>query len=881
VICRNKIMENKKMKMLKNKTAAIAIAFILTLTTSLPLILVPDVQAALELPTIMNVALAPNPVGIGQTAFVSAFLSKPLPTTSGLTGDYVENITIVVVKPDGQKEVLGPFFATATGGMSTTFTPDTVGNYTFQAFYPGQTLTGTNSKFPNQITTTNPQLIGTYMQPSQSEIVTLAVQEEQIGGYAQPPLPTQYWTRPIYQTNQNWASVLGGNWLGLAGAGGGGFGVCSYYDATGGYDPYTTAPNSAHILWTKPTADGGQVGGPITPDQNTAFQAGSVYTSYFEPIIIDGTIYYDNNPTMSNYKSVSSWSAVDLRTGEEIWNKPCGTTGNEWLRYGQVLMWHSIGEYGTSSYLWSLGSATWTTTRASPTGNMTLRLYDAKSGNYMGVQVINAMNLNMIVDTEANEQGTLLGWYISSGNLCLWNSTRALAYPTGDFAHPVDQFRPMGAINWSAGIEWSVPLPKQVDGNPISLSTIAVTPEQILVWNLPILAPLVSAGYMVSAGYDARKGTLLWGPLNNTLPRGDAIVDPYRIGGAGDGAYVLVDKDVSKIYGYSLTTGKLIWGPIELPHNAWSVLEYYYQIAYGNVYVIDYGGYVNCLNLTTGKIQWTHEPRSVGYDYATGYSSPYAYATSICDGKIFIAEGRRYTGPMYPDARRTVLNATTGDLIWDIMSWSPQAEAAFADGMIVTWNGYDKQIYTFGKGPSKTTISAPQVGITTQTPITLIGSINDISAGASQQAVAANFPNGLPCVSDASMKQFMEAVYMQQPMPTNLTGVPVSIDVFDSNGNYRNIGTVTSEGSGKFSFTWTPDIPGDFTVIATFAGSESYYPSYDETFFTAGNAAPTASPYPVTVLPPTEMYFGISTAAIIIAIAVVGFVLTTMLRKRP
>ena len=53
----------------------------------------------------------------------------------------------------------------------------------------------------------------------------------------------------------------------------------------------------------------------------------------------------------------------------------------------------------------------------------------------------------------------------------------------------------------------------------------------------------------------------------------------------------------------------------------------------------------------------------------------------------------------------------------------------------------------------------------------------------------------------------MEAVYMQQPMPTNATGVPVTFSVVDSNGNYRQIGTTTSDASGTFAFTfWTPDI---------------------------------------------------------------------------
>jgi len=49
------------------------------------------------------------------------------------------------------------------------------------------------------------------------------------------------------------------------------------------------------------------------------------------------------------------------------------------------------------------------------------------------------------------------------------------------------------------------------------------------------------------------------------------------------------------------------------------------------------------------------------------------------------------------------------------------------------------------------------------------------------------------------MTEWMEYLYQQQPMPTNATGVPVSIDVIDANGNYRNIGTATSDTTGAFS----------------------------------------------------------------------------------
>ena len=156
---------------------------------------------------------------------------------------------------------------------------------------------------------------------------------------------------------------------------------------------------------------------------------------------------------------------------------------------------------------------------------------------------------------------------------------------------------------------------------------------------------------------------------------------------------------------------------------------------------------------------------------------------------------------------------------------------AVVDGVMTVVNCYDNQIYTYGMGPSAISVTAPNIGVTTATPITMTGTVLDVSAGAKQNAVAANFPYGLPCVSDDSMSQWMESVYMQQPLPTNATGVPVTLSVIDANNNFRTIGTTTSDLSGTYAH-WTPDIPGNYTLIASFAGSQSYYASSHKHTFT-------------------------------------------------
>jgi hypothetical protein len=165
----------------------------------------------------------------------------------------------------------------------------------------------------------------------------------------------------------------------------------------------------------------------------------------------------------------------------------------------------------------------------------------------------------------------------------------------------------------------------------------------------------------------------------------------------------------------------------------------------------------------------------------------------------------------------------------------------------------------------------------------MTGTVMDVSAGATQEAVAANFPNGLPCVSDASMSQWMEYVYEQQPNPSNTTGVPVTLTAIDPNGNTVTLGTTTTDQSGFYSLTYTPPIPGHYTVIATFAGTGGYYGSYAESAFYASNPpstpVPTATPVS-NVATMSGLTIGIVAAAIaiIIAIAIVGLLI---LRKKP
>jgi hypothetical protein len=131
------------------------------------------------------------------------------------------------------------------------------------------------------------------------------------------------------------------------------------------------------------------------------------------------------------------------------------------------------------------------------------------------------------------------------------------------------------------------------------------------------------------------------------------------------------------------------------------------------------------------------------------------------------------------------------------------------------------------------------------------------------------------------MSEWMLYVYKQFSRPSNAAGVPVTLSVVDSNGNYREIGTATSNADGFFSFNWKPDIDGQYTLYASFEGSAAYYPSHALTSFAVDPAHPTAAPTDAPAESTADIYFVPAIAGLFVAIIVVGALLALLLlRKR-
>jgi hypothetical protein len=928
-----------------------------------------------KVPTHVFIITAPSPIGVGQTCNIVMFNPQAPPNglASVLTGYPVRySYTFKVTKPDGtvqnfpqattssysswsQNSVANNVFVSdSTGSTYMAYTPDQVGNYSLTVYFISfqYLFNATNSPVLN-----NDYYGVTWL--TSNYTTTLNVQQEPVvlSGLtlpAIPPLPTEYWTRPIEGQNVGWY-LISSNWLNSA-----------HDYNNGGYQnmvqPDGVGPNTGHILWTRPTEDQGVLGG--TNDgrvgYGNVFDAGAQYQPRFTTkIIMYGRLYY--SPNLYTSGSSEMLDCVDLKTGTLLWEENTtsfynaapgfaaglgqSATGNM-PQFGYYYSEDTINEHGIDNPGW-LFTNNYGLGYQPERGVPELHIANvpgatqpagAAIGEIQGSAGENVRYVFVNYGTSSNPNWYLMQWNSSkvipgvysgtvssaivegnvpitpapSGLNTVWNGSMWVTSTIAN-SQGVSSGGPAGAgtyYNQQPSYDWNVSSPIQfptvLGGTPV-IAGASLTNGILWGWNASGSTSYGASGNGWPTGTSAPNyaypdnvsiwaislkptsvGTLMYiktittdDPVANT----NMLIEHVDADATSDGVFVTMRVPDMAFFIYDMRTGNLIG---QTDSQAQTISPYGYftwpslismtqtKIAYGMLYTGGYGGSISAYYLSNASLAWRTAiipPGTAGILK----SSP-GMMGMIADGKIYVGT-HEHSAETPLEAGNVIkcLNATTGDYIWTMSGWAYPLTFAIADGVLIYWNQYDGQVYAVGQGPTSMTVTAPDVGVTTSTPVTIRGTVMDISAGTTQNQQAADFPNGVPAVSDASQSAWMEYVYMQKLKPTNATGVPVSIDVVDSNGNYRNIGTATSDSSGAFSFNWTPDITGSYTVIATFAGSQSYYGTSAETSFYAGSPAPTASPYPTVNLPPTETYFIISTVAIIIAIAIATIL---MLRKR-
>ena len=847
--------------MTKNKTVTIATLFLIfAMAFSLVALSTVNTVTAKDYETYARITAAPNPVGVGQIVTVVFFLSEPSPTASaGFNPAYNWNgYTVKVTSPSDKTSNYGPYTSDATGGAFFTFTPDEVGDYTFDFSFPGQTVEGING-FGQPV---GPDYYG----PS-SASTHLTVQQEPIAGYQTPPLPTSYWTRPIYGENRGWYEI-GGDWL------------MGTYNATGPYNPYTTAPNTAHILWTKQQYIAGVVGGDYG-DLNY-YQAPTYQPYWVPPIIISGRLYY-----MERQVPGSGWvglHCVDIRTGKELWFRDveeiggagAGGGGVPMNIYGQVFDAEGVNGHGAEAFIWNLG-ADWT-------------CFDANSGNPVYtitnpfpslVYCAGTFNVSgpMFLIGGVDPAGSIIAYYMDGVNdwLLKWNSTLLLI---NSGVNPISNLYlpPKGKmIDWSNGIQWNVTIP-HISGGAYPLGFYLGTPKSNGDVVFATTADICTAvDNCTIAAYSGEDGHELWvSDLAGIFTPGSTLWEFFLP--VGDGVLPIYNKDTLQMYGFDAKSGAKLWGPTQALENAWDTFLYTSNVANGKLYTGTFAGKLYCHDLKTGNLDWTYTLPSSGYDTPYGTFPLYGGIT-IADGKLYTITGEHTpNSPYWLGGAMYCVNVSTGDLIYKISGWWC-ASPAIADGYALDHNSYDGTIYCFGKGQTGTTVSAsPKVSVYGD-KVMIEGSVMDQSPGATDYA-GNRLNEATPAIADEYMTEWMEYLYQQKPKPANATGVEVTVSVLDPNNNVYDVGTTTSDSDGFFKLTFEPLVPGEYTVIATFAGSESYWGSMAKTAINVEEApavSPSPTPEPASM---ADLYLVPSVIGIIVAIVVVGVVIILMLRKR-
>ncbi len=855
----------------KKQTLAILSVLLLTSMISTVLMSVPpaDAQSSGEMKSYAFVTVAPNPIGVNQQVYVSMWVDIPVFGATEANNIRRHNYKLIITDPDGVTETKKwDVIADTTGVQSTSFTPTKIGSYTLTFEYPEQIYTWNS-------TATEQRWYGLkYL--AANATTTLTVQQEPVNPTPGTPLPDEYWSRPIFGQNSNWY-VIASHWL-----------SGSYLGSfqQGGYNLWQqsgTGPDSSHILWTYPIEAGGVVGGENTGHDGVTYYSGGSYEGRFvNAMIVNGKLYF--KPPQGNSNG-GAYTCMDLKTGEILWTNP-----NINPTYGQLYCYESPNQHGVlpSGYLWQATGTTW-------------MAFDSQTGNWL----FNLTNVPAGGTTAYTENGEIVKYFLNyntttkTGWLALWNWTCATNVAAGAPGTGTNalQYRPVGKnIDCSNAYSWNVTITADLTG----LSNPAITyvlPGDVILGTSSSLVAGTSTSRGTPDPYtvwalnleEDRTGQLLWkqsysAPSGN-ITRTIGPLDPVNR------VWTMTDSETMQWIGYDLSNGKLRWGPTttEIP-----AMQYFSSgsganqravTAYGNLYTQGFGGEINCYNTTNGALLWNYNNTNSGAN--TGWGLMPIFINAIADGKVYAFNNEHSPdSPLYKGYSIYCIDAFTGEEIYKMLGWAGQtggtgtSTSILADGSLVYYNYYDNQLYCVAKGPTKTTVTAPNLAATFGQSVVISGTVTDISAGTNQHEQASRFPNGVPVASDASMSALMEYVYMNQPKPTSFTGVEVKISVIDSNNNMRVIGTATTDINGFYSLNWTPDIPGAYTVIASFEGTGGLYGSNSRAAFAVDEASPTQTP-PPSEPSITDQYFIPAVIGIIIAIIVVGLVTIFILNKKP
>ena len=803
----------------RSKSKLSTIALILVLTISAVIVALPTATAQETRTTYPFLGVVPDPVGVNQMVLLHVGIFQQLSSVKmGWT-----DMSITIKRPDGQTDTISGIKTDSTGGTGRTYTPTMTGTYILQAHFPQQVI---------EEGKTAPGIdMGTVMLASSSVEVELEVQEESIQYYPGHMLPMEYWTRPIDAQLREWYQV-GGNWLQAS--------LTSPQVVSGNAE----APETAHILWTKPLWMGG-VAGAVEIDSDWAFSHGDAYEGkWTSRLIIDGILIYNHR---TNDRPVL-YTAINLRTGEELWTKTI--MDNRTIAFAQNLWWGGYNHHAIYPYFWVTIGSTWYAFDPY-TGNAEFIVENVPSGT-----------------TQTDEKGWLyrVNLDYSAGEGYIWSMVD-LIEPFGEDSPAPGSWLPGGSFY---GRRYATFDAAEVDDDTgelteeaqrayISEFTFQSDPRlrntRAMAFGDKVFGLQYSTTEIITWAVSlepGNEGDLLFHKTWAAPAYWDAggIQIEFNCISLEDGAAVFWVHDTLEYYCFSTDNGEYMWGPAEpeyyMNYYGWTELgERPPFIWEGKLYSSGAGGVIYCYDLTDGSVLWTYT--------ATDPYQEYLFANNWWQFFLFIVDGKLYSAhmehsaiePMPRGAPFLCLDATTGDVIWQadglFRSTRWGGRAIIGDSIMVGMDTYDNRIYAVGKGQSAITVESPQA-TEKGSSVTLHGTVMDVSPGClSDTNLQIRFPNGVPAVSDASMSDWMLYVYKNFERPADATGVTVKLEAVDPNNEYVDIGTTTSDSYGNYGLAFEPDVEGTYMIIATFTGSGAYYGSTQTSYLTV------AEPIPVDV----------------------------------
>jgi hypothetical protein len=874
---------------------------------------------------IAYISASPNPIGVGQTLLVNMWITFP----SG-EGKFMNGYSVKVTEPSGTIDTVSLQSYVADGTAYFTMTPDQTGIYAFQFSFAGEYYpAGYYSNGVYSATFVSGWIYNPsdYVMPATSQIWNETVQTNAVSSWdglmyaAGQSTPTGYWSRPIEPNNRNWA-YSAGNWPSPY------FGNIANTQATNSwhdewYGPYVPAVNTPHILWSEQSLISGIIGGDTGTQANVVGPSSSGVINT-PSVIYNGRCYTTVTKSLNGGAPMTYAECYDLQTGHI---------------YYDILYYTNVGGTGITPTLVTYWSGTDTSVPgASADAAYGVDLFTIVSG---AANMSNAFLIKINPNTGAVTANITLPFLTRTGTVTQTipgsPSSYSVSSDIPNFFFQNGYFLSYQWVNSTTSIFDGVSVTLAYNGylvnwteqggtTTVAGSTqaqIATTFKTRMVSNvsvtLPesfrtIYEPNFGYGYGAfdpSTGISVTQNRFLAGGfygdsfIATSLVTGKVLwnvssapgeqVDAYRPtnGWCRDGLYVY-EAERGFINALNLKDGSEAWNctisdantPTQYP---WGIFWMYDESAYGHLlYAVGYTG-VWAINETNGAIAWHYADPAPAFEtpyttYNNGtYTSEYSVqdirvmGTGGADGIVYVSNNEHT--PTLPPERGwglIALNATTGDFLWKVMG-TRMSVAAASDGYIVAGSNYDGKLYVLGAGPSQTTVSAPQTAVTSGTPSIISGTVLDESP---------NQP-GTPCVSDASMATWMDHLNMQMPFGgiygnATVTGVPVSLNAVDPNGNLITLGTATSDMSGHYSFIWTPTTTGTYTISATFAGSNAYGSSSSETsavVVSAPVASSTPAPTSNTGLATTSDLATYIVVAIVVMLIALAIVAVLILRK--